>query len=145
MNKILIIEDEDLTGKLVQERLSLDEITADIATDGKKALQKLDEFSYDLILLDLKLPDLDGKDVLKEIRRLQPFIDVVIYSNSEDFLELRSLTNIGIDGFVSKGPTAEIEGLISVIKEKLYPMDEDKFRSLIVETSQDIANEIKDD
>ncbi|NBI70595.1 response regulator [Clostridiaceae bacterium] len=136
MNRVLIIEDEIVTAEAVKEALALDNISADIASDGKSGLEKFISNNYDLILLDLKMPGLSGDEVLSEIRKRDPFIDVIIYTNYRDFADIKKLTNIGIEGYINKGPKADLSELISVIKEKLAPLDDETISALL----QDIPN-----
>ena len=136
MNRVLIIEDEIVTAEAVKEALALDNISADIASDGKSGLEKFISNNYDLILLDLKMPGLSGDEVLSEIRKQDPFIDVIIYTNYRDFADIKKLTNIGIEGYINKGPKADLSELISVIKEKLAPLDDETISALL----QDIPN-----
>ena len=81
MSKVLIIEDEIDTATPVKLALELEGISADIAKDGKEGLVLFAQNDYDLILLDLKMPGMSGEEVLSEIRRQDPFIDVIIYTN----------------------------------------------------------------
>ena len=97
MNRVLIIEDETETAEAVKEALALDDISADIASDGESGLQKFVANNYDLILLDLKMPGLSGDEVLSEIRKRDPFVDVIIYTNYTDFADIKKLANIGIE------------------------------------------------
>ena len=136
MNRVLIIEDEIVTAEAVKEALALDNISADIASDGKSGLEKFISNNYDLILLYLKMPGLSGDEVLSEIRKRDPFIDVIIYTNYRDFADIKKLTNIGIEGYINKGPKADLSELISVIKEKLAPLDDETISALL----QDIPN-----
>ena len=136
MNRVLIIEDEIVTAEAVKEALALDDISADIASDGKTGLEKFISNNYDLILLDLKMPGLSGDEVLSEIRKRDPFIDVIIYTNYMDFADIKKLTNIGIEGYINKGPKADLSELISVIKAKLAPLDDEIISALL----KDIPN-----
>lgn len=136
MNQVLIIEDEIVTAEAVKEALALDNISADIASDGKSGLEKFISNNYDLILLDLKMPGLSGDEVLSEIRKRDPFIDVIIYTNYRDFADIKKLMNIGIEGYINKGPKADLSELISVIKEKLAPLDDETISALL----KDIPN-----
>ena len=136
MNRVLIIEDEIVTAEAVKEALALDNISADIASDGKSGLEKFISNNYDLILLDLKMPGLSGDEVLSEIRKRDPFIDVIIYTNYRDFADRKKLTNIGIEGYINKGPKADLSELISVIKAKLAPLDDEIISALL----KDIPN-----
>ena len=83
------------------------------------------EKAYDLVLLDLKLPGLSGEEVLKAIRKENPYVTVIVYTNYSDFADIKKLTNIGIDGYVNKGPEADLDELVDTIKSKLAPIDGD--------------------
>lgn len=124
MSKVLIIEDEINTAAPVKAALELEGILADIAKDGTEGLALFDQNEYDLILLDLKMPGISGEEVLTEIRKIDPFIDVIIYTNYTDFSDIKKLTNIGIEGYINKGPNAELTELLETIKAKLAPLDE---------------------
>lgn len=141
MNKILIIEDEFDTALPVKEALSLMNVEAEIAKDGETGLKMFKESNYDLVLLDLKMPGMDGETVLSEIRNLDPFIDVVIYTNYTEFADIKKLTNIGIDGYINKGPEADLNELISCIMRKLAPMNEDDIAKLINVTPNKLFDE----
>ena len=131
MNRVLIIEDETATAEAVKEALALDDISADIASDGESGLKKLSSNNYDLILLDLKMPGLSGDEVLSEIRKQDPFIDVIIYTNYSEFADIKKLANIGIDGYINKGPKADLSELISAIKEKIAPLNDETISALL--------------
>ena len=124
MSRVLIIEDEINTAIPVKMALELEGISADIANNGKQGLEKFEQGEYDLILLDLKMPGMSGEEVLTEVRRQDPFIDIIIYTNYTDFADIKKLTNIGIDGYVNKGPDAELTELVDMIKAKLAPLDD---------------------
>lgn len=136
MNRVLIIEDEIVTAEAVKEALSFDGISADIASDGKTGLENFRSNDYDLILLDLKMPGLSGDEVLSEIRKQDPFVDVIIYTNYTDFADIKKLANIGIDGYINKGPKADLTELVGAIKEKLAPLNDDTIAALL----KDIPN-----
>ena len=131
MNRVLIIEDEIFTAEAVKEALALDGISAEIASDGDTGLEKFRSNTYDLVLLDLKMPGLSGDEVLSEIRKQDPFIDVIIYTNYSDFADIKKLANIGIDGYINKGPKADLSELVAAIKEKFAPLNEDTITALL--------------
>ena len=115
----------------MKEALALDDISADIASDGESGLQKFVANNYDLILLDLKMPGLSGDEVLSEIRKRDPFVDVIIYTNYTDFADIKKLANIGIEGYINKGPKADLSELIDAIKEKLAPLNDETISALL--------------
>ena len=137
MSKVLIIEDELSTARPVQEALTRNGIDAEIAQNGLQGLEMLKQDNYDLVLLDLKMPGLSGEEVLKEIRKADPFIDVVIYTNYSEFSDLKKLTNIGIDGYINKGATADLKELVNTIKQKLAPLDSEIIAKMMQDVPQD--------
>lgn len=131
MNKILVIEDEIMTAKNVKAAFELNGMETEIAEDGESGLKLIREKEYDLILLDLKMPKMGGEEVLKEIRKIRPYVFVVIYTNFSDFTDLKVLANIGIDGYVNKGPDADLQELVNIVKEKLEPFSIENVRTII--------------
>ena len=125
MSLVLIIEDEPATAAPVKEALEIEGIQADIACSGITGLEMFREKAYDLVLLDLKLPGLSGEEVLKATRKENPYGTVIVYTNYSDFADIKKLTNIGIDGYVNKGPEADLDELVDTIKSKLAPIDGD--------------------
>lgn len=131
MNKILIIEDEDMTAKVVKKALELNEMEVEIAEDGEIGIKLIKEKEYDLILLDLKMPKVSGEEVLKMIRKVRPYVFVIIYTNFSEFADIKALANIGIDGYVNKGPDADLQVLVNMIKEKLEPFSVEEMQTII--------------
>ena len=136
MSYVLIIEDEAATAAPVKAALEMDGISADIACDGKEGLSLFREKAYDLILLDLKLPGLTGEEVLSAVRKEDPFITVIVYTNYSNFADIKKLTNIGIDGYINKGPGADLDELVTAIEDKLGPIDENSMDALFKELPQ---------
>lgn len=131
MNKVLIIEDELMTATAVKEALELNGMEAEVAADGIKGLDLIKKNDYDLILLDLKMPKLSGEEVLKEIRKIRPYVFVIIYTNFSEFADIKALANIGIDGYVNKGPDSDLKELVNGIKEKLEPFSIDDMEAIM--------------
>lgn len=131
MNKILIIEDEQMTAKAVREALKLNGMEAESVEDGVKGLELIKKNEYDLILLDLKMPKLSGEEVLKEIRKIRPYVFVIIYTNFSEFADIKTLANIGIDGYINKGADADLSELVNLIKEKLEPFSMEDMQVIV--------------
>lgn len=141
MSKVLIIEDEVETATLVKRALELESVEAEIAKDGQEGIQKFEKNDYDLVLLDIKMPKMNGEDVLREIRKNDPFIDVIVYTNFSEFADIKALTNIGIQGYINKGPQADLKELIDTIMRFLSPMSYDDLNKLINKTPQSFFDE----
>ncbi len=100
--RVLIIEDEKLIRWSLRQRFVEEGYIADEAETGGAGLRKLHDASYDLITLDYKLPDMTGLDVLRQVRKVDADIVVVMltaYSNVEDAV---TAMRLGAFDYVSK-------------------------------------------
>src|SRR5262245_34690480 len=75
---VLIVDDEEEIRESIELLLNSEGLATDIAGDGEEGLRKIEENSYDLVLLDLMLPGKSGMDVHKDIKRIDPSLPVVI-------------------------------------------------------------------
>ena len=69
---ILVVDDEPLVAAVIADTLGLEGYEVEMAKNGREALQKIAARSYDLILCDLLMPDLDGVGLYRELERQQP-------------------------------------------------------------------------
>ena len=99
--KILIIEDEEPIAKIIAFNLKQAEFEPDIALDGNTGLEKGISGKYDLVLLDLMLPGLDGFEVLKGIRE-RSMVPIIIVSALEDESDKVTGLELGADNYVTK-------------------------------------------
>ena len=136
MYKILLVEDNRETAEFVRAALELEDMKVETACDGKVGWSMFQENSYDLVLLDLEMPRMNGEELLREIRRENPYIDIIVYTNYERFGDIKKLVNMGINGYVNKGPSADLQELIDMVKSKLEPMDEEDMTRLIKDTEE---------
>jgi len=99
--KILIVEDEKRLRDLLRDYLLKEQYTVDLASNGEEGLEKSLETDYDLILLDVMMPFMDGFDMLKELRKKKDTRVFIITAKSmdDDFVEAYS---IGADDFIAK-------------------------------------------
>ena len=108
MYQILIVDDHSIvrTGikLLVKERL---QALSDEATDGKTLLKKIKEKSYDLLLLDIRMPDTDCGKLLSTILSLIPEQKILIFSMNEEDLFAKHYLKLGARGFLSKSSSDE--------------------------------------
>ncbi len=121
-NSILIVDDEKNIRLTLSQALEAPEVEADTAANGEEALAKLKAKEFDLILLDLKMPGMDGMEVLRRVREFRPDIRVIIltaYGTIESAVEAMKL---GAVDFIQKPFSPdEIRGLVSRVidREKL--------------------------
>ncbi len=105
MPSILFVEDDPMISEIYQRKFESSGFETAVSSTGKEALKKAREVNFDIILLDLVLPEIDGMEVLKEIKqsgKYNPKTKVVIFSNlTEKENQEKALEN-GADGFISK-------------------------------------------
>ncbi|MBR0153296.1 MAG: response regulator, partial [Lachnospiraceae bacterium] len=81
---VLIVEDEPAIAELEKDYLELSDIHADIAQTGPEGLEKALTGDYELVVLDLMLPGMDGFDVLKEIRERKNIPILLVSAKKEE-------------------------------------------------------------
>jgi DNA-binding response OmpR family regulator len=101
MKRILIIEDEILIAELERDYLKAKGFAADIATDGKRGLERGLSGDYDLIILDLMLPQIDGFEICKQIRSELDIPILIVSARQEDLYKITSL-GFGADDYITK-------------------------------------------
>lgn len=101
MSRILIIEDDESIAEIEKDYLELNEFEVDIENDGKKGLERALNTAYDLIILDLMLPSMDGFDVCKEISIHKDIPIIMVTAKKDDIDKIRGL-GLGADDYVTK-------------------------------------------
>lgn len=102
MMKILVVEDEPELVKSIVAYLQNENYTCDIAGSLEQAMQKTESFEYDCILLDISLPDGNGLQVLKELKRNNKTDGVIIISARGSIDDRIEGLNIGADDYLAK-------------------------------------------
>ena len=78
--RILLVEDEPKVSAFIQKGLTDEHFTVDVAAEGRRALALVGATAYDLLILDVMLPDIDGFEVCREVRRLGQNMPILILS-----------------------------------------------------------------
>ena len=100
--RILVVEDDPSTRELLREFLLEEGWTVKLAQDGKEALLKVRKESFDLVLTDLKMPRMNGIQLLREMRKIAPYIRVVAMSATEDSRTTVKMKELGVCDFITK-------------------------------------------
>ena len=101
MSRILIIEDEESISELEKDYLELSGFEVDIAADGETGLKKALEEEYDLYILDVMLPGVDGFEICKRIRQVKNTPIIIVSARKDDIDKIRGL-GLGADDYVTK-------------------------------------------
>jgi DNA-binding response OmpR family regulator len=112
--KILVVDDEKKIADVLAQRLELRGFEATPVYDGKTALSLLERGGFDSMILDLRLPDIDGTDVLRKSLETFPKMKVVILSghgNEQDFEKCLKFGAIAC--FNKPGKISEIEAALT--------------------------------
>lgn len=111
---ILIIDDEDTLRNLLKAELEQHNYAVDAAESGEAGIEKLHEKRFNLIILDIRMPGMDGLEVLKKIRE-QDLADKVIMLTGVDELKIaRDSLQLGANDFLTK--PYDIKTLLACIK-----------------------------
>ena len=101
MSKLLIIEDEEAIADLEKDYLELSDFEVDIEYDGNNGLKAALERDYDLIILDLMLPGVDGFEVCRQIRDSKNIPIIIVSAKKDDIDKIRGL-GLGADDYLTK-------------------------------------------
>ena len=101
MSKILIVEDEESIADLEKDYLELSGFAVEVANDGETGLKKALEEEYDLYILDLMLPGIDGFDICRQIRDVKNTPIILVSAKKDDIDRIRGL-GLGADDYMTK-------------------------------------------
>ena len=123
MSKILIIEDEVAIRRVLSKIISEESASYQVfeAEDGLKGLEMLLKEEYDLILCDIKMPKMDGVEVLEKIKKANPTIPVVMISGHGDLETAVNTMRLGAFDYISKPP--DLNRLLNTVRNALVRKD----------------------
>lgn len=101
MKKILIIEDDLNIAELQRDYLEVDGFKVEICTDGAAGLKQFQENSYDLLILDIMLPGMDGMEILRCLRDEKEVPVILVSAKKEEIDKIKGF-NLGADDYITK-------------------------------------------
>lgn len=119
MPKILIIEDEAAIRRVLVKILSEENDTYEVeeAEDGLAGMEKIKKEDYDLVLCDIKMPKMDGVEVLEATRKIKPEIPIVMISGHGDLDTAVNTMRLGAFDYISKPP--DLNRLLNTVRHAL--------------------------
>lgn len=116
MSKILVIEDEASIRRVLVKILSEenDSYQVDEAEDGLKGLEKIKKEDYDLVLCDIKMPKMDGVEVLEAVKKIKPETTIVMISGHGDLDTAVNTMRLGAFDYISKPP--DLNRLLNTVR-----------------------------
>ncbi|WP_395066297.1 sigma-54-dependent transcriptional regulator [Flavobacterium sp.] len=119
MSKILIIEDEASIRRVLTKILSEENDTYQVeeAEDGVQGLEKIKNNDYDLVLCDIKMPKMDGEELLEAVKKIKPEIPMVMISGHGDMETAINTMRLGAFDYISKPP--DLNRLLNTVRNAL--------------------------
>jgi len=116
-HRILIVDDDDTIRKTLKAILEDEGYTVDLAATGQEAIQKTEENAYDIALLDIRLPDMEGVELLKLIKDNVPKTRKIMLTGYPSMQNAIAALNKDADAYLVK--PVDVEKLLSTIKDQL--------------------------
>ncbi len=101
MSRILIVEDEEAIAELERDYLEISGFDVEIENDGAKGLEKTLQEEFDLLILDLMLPGMDGFEICRKVREVKNIPIIMVSAKKDDIDKIRGL-GLGADDYMTK-------------------------------------------
>lgn len=144
MYKILVVDDEENIREVIREYAEFEGHEVDEAGDGMQAIEMAKSKDYDIIIMDVMMPRLDGYSACKEIRKLKQTPMLMLSARGEEYDKLHGF-DVGIDDYVVKpfSPKEVLARVNAIVKRNSAPgaaaADVEKFEGLEINfTSRDV-------
>ena len=124
--KILLVDDEEEFVKTLSERIEMRDVKSDVALNGEEALKAMDEDLPDVMVLDLKMPGIDGLEVLRRTKKAYPGVQIIMLTGHGSEKDEKEARRLGVFEYLQK--PVEFEKLMRTIT-KAY---KNKFESSMV-------------
>ena len=101
-HKLLIVEDNADIASLIQLHAKDIDCSSDIASDGKQALQMFKQNDYQLVILDIMLPEVDGLEVCRQLRAAASYVPILMLTSKSSELDRVLGLEVGADDYITK-------------------------------------------
>ncbi len=127
--RILLADDDDALRRVIQYKLEQEGYEVFPVNDGEKALSELKTKQYDLVLSDIKMPRLTGVQLLEQIKKIQPALEVILITAFADVSQAVKAVKLGAFDYITK-PFEDDQLLIAIEKALKYKKLENENRAL---------------
>ncbi len=133
--KLLLVDDEEEFVKALSERMEMRDLKSDVSLSGEQALKTMDEDLPDVMVLDLKMPGMDGMEVLRRAKKAYPGVQIIMLTGHGSEKDEKEARRLGVFEYLHK--PVDIENLIQ-IATKAY---ENRFKDSIGDAAFDEADD----
>lgn len=140
--KVLVVDDEKLIRDVIHEYLALDKIDVEEAENGLEAVEKCKNTSYDVVIMDIMMPKMDGFQAVKEIKEFATVPFIMLSARGEEYDKLLGF-DLGIDDYVTKPfSPKELVARVKAVSKRNTTEEVSKyiFEGLVID---DVAHEVK--
>ncbi|MBF0610911.1 MAG: response regulator [Magnetococcales bacterium] len=136
--RVLLVEDNPVNRLVAQELLSRVGLVVDLAENGQEAIRMMDVFVYDLILMDIQMPEMDGYEATRHIRLQQRFANLPILAMTANVMaeDLERCLAAGMNGHVGK--PIDREALLSALLQWIPPREKPMISSVPVQMRESL-------
>ena len=113
--KLLIVDDDEKFLRTIAERLGLKDFDVTTASEGNQALKAAKKGKFDVAILDLKMPGMDGMEILQSLKKKHKFLEVIMLTGFASIDSAVEATKLGAFGYLEK--PYNFEKLMEVLKE----------------------------
>ena len=135
---VLVVDDEPIIRRSLRRRLRYEGWAVAEAASGPDALRALERQPADLVILDIKMPGMDGMEVLQRIRKQSPGIAVVMHTGHGDIETAVKATQAGAAHFLEKGGRGDIAAVLRMAIEKTGTLE----RKRLAAENRQLAEEV---
>jgi DNA-binding NtrC family response regulator len=123
-SSVLIVDDEEIVRRAHLRSLQRSGCEARIAEDGNRAIREMEQSPADVILLDLRMPGLDGMDVLKTIKQRWPDSEVVVITGYPTIESAKEAVRLGACDYIAKpvGPEEVVKAANEAMTQKRWAL-----------------------
>ncbi len=100
--RMLIVDDHPDLRKSLEQQFLNEDFSVDTAENGRKAVEKIRDAHYDIILLDMMMPELDGMGVLREMKSMNKYTNVIMLSAVDEVSTAMECVKMGAKDFIQK-------------------------------------------
>jgi DNA-binding NtrC family response regulator len=122
--RILVVDDDESIRKVLETILEGEGHIVDTAENGEEAIKKSNEKFYNLGLIDIRLPDMEGTELLTKIKDTTPRMRKIIITGYPSLQNAIEALNRGADAYITK--PFDMENVLKTIKEQLKKQEEEK-------------------
>jgi two-component system response regulator PilR (NtrC family) len=122
--RILIVDDDESIRKVLSTILDEEGYAVDVADSGKQAIDKSNEEFYNLALVDIRLPDMEGTELLTKMKDTTPKMRKIIITGYPSLQNAVEALNKGADAYIMK--PFDMDKVLSTIREQLKKQEEEK-------------------